>query len=148
MPSSTLIVVLLPAPFRPRNAVIRLRPTERFSARTASLLPYDLVSPCVRITASFVIVFSRPRPRRADRKSTRLNSSHGYISYAVFCLKKKNLREARSVTMIRELGLMLLSMVRKTEAIRLGPTDAAAAAVCEAAVSRVGTGPCAMPRKD
>src|SRR2546429_4988810 len=29
--------------------------------------------------------------RAADRKSTRLNSSHGYISYAVFCLKKKKL---------------------------------------------------------
>src|SRR2546429_6588886 len=28
---------------------------------------------------------------RPDRKSTRLNSSHGYISYAVFCLKKKKL---------------------------------------------------------
>src|SRR2546429_902437 len=28
--------------------------------------------------------------QRIDRKSTRLNSSHGYISYAVFCLKKKN----------------------------------------------------------
>src|SRR2546422_2025326 len=28
-------------------------------------------------------------PWRGDRKSTRLNSSHGYISYAVFCLKKK-----------------------------------------------------------
>src|SRR2546429_969431 len=28
--------------------------------------------------------------RDLDRKSTRLNSSHGYISYAVFCLKKKN----------------------------------------------------------
>src|SRR2546422_7121872 len=27
--------------------------------------------------------------RSTDRKSTRLNSSHGYISYAVFCLKKK-----------------------------------------------------------
>src|SRR2546429_5984215 len=27
--------------------------------------------------------------RLVDRKSTRLNSSHGYISYAVFCLKKK-----------------------------------------------------------
>src|SRR2546422_7863845 len=27
--------------------------------------------------------------RPGDRKSTRLNSSHGYISYAVFCLKKK-----------------------------------------------------------
>src|SRR2546422_6015560 len=30
------------------------------------------------------------RERNRDRKSTRLNSSHGYISYAVFCLKKKN----------------------------------------------------------
>src|SRR2546422_5279277 len=28
-------------------------------------------------------------PDERDRKSTRLNSSHGYISYAVFCLKKK-----------------------------------------------------------
>src|SRR2546422_9593068 len=28
----------------------------------------------------------------ADRKSTRLNSSHGYISYAVFCLKKKKMK--------------------------------------------------------
>src|SRR5687768_18213112 len=32
----------------------------------------------------------RPRGVR-DRKSTRLNSSHGYISYAVFCLKQKTL---------------------------------------------------------
>src|SRR2546422_4366736 len=29
-----------------------------------------------------------------DRKSTRLNSSHGYISYAVFCLKKKKKKES------------------------------------------------------
>src|SRR5216684_7416181 len=36
---------------------------------------------------------SRPVP---DRKSTRLNSSHGYISYAVFCLKKKNKNKIRS----------------------------------------------------
>src|SRR2546429_4363603 len=34
-----------------------------------------------------------------DRKSTRLNSSHGYISYAVFCLKKKKpSRAARSMS--------------------------------------------------
>src|SRR2546422_1406062 len=33
---------------------------------------------------------ARPGPLRGDRKSTRLNSSHGYISYAVFCLKKKS----------------------------------------------------------
>src|SRR2546422_3502921 len=31
----------------------------------------------------------RPVQLVLDRKSTRLNSSHGYISYAVFCLKKK-----------------------------------------------------------
>src|SRR3989449_6557605 len=31
-----------------------------------------------------------------DRKSTRLNSSHGYISYAVFCLKKKKKKHEKS----------------------------------------------------
>src|SRR2546429_5239113 len=39
-----------------------------------------------------------PRQRRndqRDRKSTRLNSSHGYISYAVFCLKKKTQANSR-----------------------------------------------------
>src|SRR2546422_1451962 len=36
------------------------------------------------------------RPR--DRKSTRLNSSHGYISYAVFCLKKKKTKSRHAVT--------------------------------------------------
>src|SRR2546429_728453 len=35
------------------------------------------------------ITLSGGQKQRADRKSTRLNSSHGYISYAVFCLKKK-----------------------------------------------------------
>src|SRR5687768_18286976 len=42
----------------------------------------------------------QPRPRVGrrppDRKSTRLNSSHGYISYAVFCLKKKKKRKKES----------------------------------------------------
>src|SRR2546422_3458685 len=33
--------------------------------------------------------FSTEASAFEDRKSTRLNSSHGYISYAVFCLKKK-----------------------------------------------------------
>src|SRR5687768_14593332 len=35
------------------------------------------------------IVMVIMNPEGEDRKSTRLNSSHGYISYAVFCLKKK-----------------------------------------------------------
>src|SRR5256884_4435793 len=35
-----------------------------------------------------------------DRKSTRLNSSHGYISYAVFCLKKKKRKNDCKTTVI------------------------------------------------
>src|SRR2546429_2611807 len=38
----------------------------------------------------------RARLDLEDRKSTRLNSSHGYISYAVFCLKKKKHTRART----------------------------------------------------
>src|SRR5438128_5774953 len=57
-----------------------------------SILIYSdesIVTTCPRTLSSREL---RPRaPRRApDRKSTRLNSSHGSISYAVFCLKKKN----------------------------------------------------------
>src|SRR5687768_18239486 len=33
-----------------------------------------------------------------DRKSTRLNSSHGYISYAVFCLKKKKKKNKKTTS--------------------------------------------------
>src|SRR2546429_4372344 len=40
-----------------------------------------------------------PAPRgQRDRKSTRLSSSHGYISYAVFCLKKKKKNQSRPAT--------------------------------------------------
>src|SRR2546422_6963121 len=35
-----------------------------------------------------------------DRKSTRLNSSHGYISYAVFCLKKKKKTEKQQMLVL------------------------------------------------
>src|SRR5256885_12301873 len=38
---------------------------------------------------SVIMKLSQLSPRRGDRKSTRLNSSHLVISYAVFCLKKK-----------------------------------------------------------
>src|SRR5690554_7752000 len=46
-----------------------------------------------QLTALFndeLAVFSASVPAVGDRKSTRLNSSHVRISYAVFCLKKKN----------------------------------------------------------
>src|SRR2546422_4391624 len=41
--------------------------------------------------AAGVVVIDRDA---IDRKSTRLNSSHGYISYAVFCLKKKKIKKS------------------------------------------------------
>src|SRR5690349_24171662 len=37
----------------------------------------------------------KPKPRISDRKSTRLNSSHVEISYAVFCLKKKKKKQKK-----------------------------------------------------
>src|SRR2546422_5996325 len=48
-----------------------------------------MVSAATSRTRSFWAFISAARPTSGDRKSTRLNSSHGYISYAVFCLKKK-----------------------------------------------------------
>src|SRR2546429_7302683 len=62
------------------------------------LFPYPTLfrSPAARGARRLLRRERRPRdagraggPAGADRKSTRLNSSHGYISYAVFCLKKK-----------------------------------------------------------
>src|SRR5436305_3410689 len=55
--------------------------------------PYPLVATTAKdvkrnLTRSLDSLLKRKRPRR-DRKSTRLNSSHVRISYAVFCLKKK-----------------------------------------------------------
>src|SRR2546422_1752846 len=41
---------------------------------------------------------------RRDRKSTRLNSSHGYISYAVFCLKKKKKNDDTALSRISRVG--------------------------------------------
>src|SRR5574341_1696069 len=44
-------------------------------------------------TAFLALMHDRGFPGTVDRKSTRLNSSHQLISYAVFCLKKKKSRE-------------------------------------------------------
>src|SRR5258708_14533577 len=40
------------------------------------------------------------KPSGSDRKSTRLNSSHQIISYAVFCLKKKKKEQTRPITTV------------------------------------------------
>src|SRR2546422_5202814 len=57
----------------------------------------QLVLPVPEPVAGMVCLRGRLLENRVgDRKSTRLNSSHGYISYAVFCLKKKKKRRKKS----------------------------------------------------
>src|SRR5256885_12205547 len=56
----------------------------RFCRRTAA------ATPCSSHTLSTLSQRFACSPSSIDRKSTRLNSSHLVISYAVFCLKKKN----------------------------------------------------------
>src|SRR2546429_2455182 len=52
-------------------------------------LTVEIATTVVLLIAAGLLLKSFWRLRTTDRKSTRLNSSHGYISYAVFCLKKK-----------------------------------------------------------
>src|SRR5690606_41912137 len=59
-----------------------------FSTRVESALP-GLLPPGVDAAADTSQLLQSPEQIRLDRKSTRLNSSHVKISYAVFCLKKK-----------------------------------------------------------
>src|SRR5438445_7455092 len=60
---------------------------------------------------------------RRDRKSTRLNSSHANISYAVFCLKKKNLYIRRRVTNAETRDNQIKIVENKYLAAYTGPTD-------------------------
>src|SRR2546429_5597090 len=56
---------------------------------------FEDVEPAVKF------LLARGQREQQDRKSTRLNSSHGYISYAVFCLKKKNTHLTTSDSLVR-----------------------------------------------
>src|SRR2546430_9893447 len=51
---------------------------------------WEMIFIAAIFAAELIVVLSVRRARARDRKSTRLNSSHSQISYAVFCLKKKN----------------------------------------------------------
>src|SRR2546422_5920042 len=66
-----------------RSAVDRLRGAREPDGRVLALAATDPANP-YGATVPWPTIEGE-----GDRKSTRLNSSHGYISYAVFCLKKK-----------------------------------------------------------
>src|SRR2546427_2411773 len=61
-------------------------PDEHVVAEPRHVVEHELPRAHARVLPHFV---GRRAPRLRDRKSTRLNSSHSQISYAVFCLKKK-----------------------------------------------------------
>src|SRR5437773_3210201 len=73
---------------RDRDILVVAPATGDFLAKVASGLGDDLLSALCLARRCPQSAESRSSPR--DRKSTRLNSSHITISYAVFCLKKKN----------------------------------------------------------
>src|SRR5437762_10928785 len=77
---SSLFFLLIPPP--PRSTLFPY--TTLFRSRL-DLFPAELLAE--QRSGGFV---GEGRGQLADRKSTRLNSSHRCISYAVFCLKKKN----------------------------------------------------------
>src|SRR2546429_4432221 len=69
--------------------MIRRPPRSTLFPYTTLFRSFARANPEAPRVLAHVPVLLPPTPGVTDRKSTRLNSSHGYISYAVFCLKKK-----------------------------------------------------------
>src|SRR2546430_11149511 len=91
----------------------------------STLFPYTTLfrSPIIQVMREGVIfVHERERLKShdvQDRKSTRLNSSHSQISYAVFCLKKKKWPPHFNVVQVRRIArLMMLQRVPARAATR------------------------------
>src|SRR3712207_8582879 len=82
----------------PRSTLFPLHDALPICATDTGDEPVPVGSRPPDVPASYLDAHDPARPRgggalpgrRRDRKSTRLNSSHANISYAVFCLKKKN----------------------------------------------------------
>src|SRR5687768_18130009 len=89
---------MIPPPPRstlfPYTTLFRSYPSNPTDWIIGIAVPVDLRANLVDVAAAGAGQVLRLR-RKADRKSTRLNSSHGYISYAVFCLKKKKKKTCR-----------------------------------------------------
>src|SRR5690348_17567041 len=78
----------------PRSTLFPYTTLFRSGARTRLHLAHDEVAAVAGDDVDLARQLALAAPPVADRKSTRLNSSHPSISYAVFCLKKKKKKEA------------------------------------------------------
>src|SRR5437867_10603947 len=78
------------SPLFPYTTLFRSWNTTYCVWASTNLLAWDYIGPAIRTTSGmFIFLDSSATEDEQDRKSTRLNSSHRTISYAVFCLKKK-----------------------------------------------------------
>src|SRR5688572_32158651 len=84
--------------FRSRLRGLRIADRSRLLRRTA-----ERGRACRRSAAARRLGVAGDSPQRRDRKSTRLNSSHSQISYAVFCLKKKKKNEKTYTEGLRDI---------------------------------------------
>src|SRR2546422_6788324 len=74
----------------PYTTLFRSVPLRRFADRPLGVDPAFAQKPGVPVFDRLDLCWrAKTGTPGLDRKSTRLNSSHGYISYAVFCFKKK-----------------------------------------------------------
>src|SRR2546422_1820253 len=83
----------------PYTTLFRSVPVGHRNDRIRVLVTLPLPPLAAAYGRTFAATAANVRPNAAasgDRKSTRLNSSHGYISYAVFCLKKKKNKNKRT----------------------------------------------------
>src|SRR5438128_3325360 len=81
-------------PHAPRELVVRQQATDGVAKRRRILRGYEEAGLAVAHRVRHATRVARDQ----DRKSTRLNSSHGSISYAVFCLKKKKNKNTMTTT--------------------------------------------------
>src|SRR3989442_5363921 len=72
--------------------------TTLFRSSTIGVVANLGVVPLAGVATVAGLLATVATPARGDRKSTRLNSSHVRISYAVFCLKKKNNTPRQTIT--------------------------------------------------
>src|SRR2546422_4137427 len=69
--------------------IVAARPSMGKTALALNIVQHAAIEQNVAVAIFSLEMSKEQLVQRLDRKSTRLNSSHGYISYAVFCLKKK-----------------------------------------------------------
>src|SRR2546427_8652994 len=85
----------------PYTTLFRSRVALRYSHRVGRLFGIDAEMCRVRTSAGArARVAQASAASQLDRKSTRLNSSHSQISYAVFCLKKKKTKHELSTEIV------------------------------------------------